>query len=424
MSALARIHYRTALLFLAAFLICIRTGTAQETPRTFAMPTRYHQVGPNPNALAAADLTDNGLLDIVTVDRGELFDTREERPANDEVSLLLAELPLDYTRRHPSLKTGFGPYAIAIANVDSLKWPDIIIVNFHASRQRDVSVFLNLKDEGVFRPLMFEVPDNLLNYHRHYDGEGVPMYTMPGLTDVVVRDITGDGLRDLIAAGWSSDVLVFMPGHRDKIFGAPRFMPAPGGPRALAPADLDGNQTTDLAVAMYATAEVALFKGDGQGDFVEYDRFPSRGALPTTIHVNDMNNDGKPDIVVSHAHTDDSIVVFYGDGPFSFSLSQEIMLGTDRGVLEHEIRDTAVADLTNNGRMDIVAACYASQRIIVLFNESEDSALPQRFRRETYTFSEGRPRALCVADFDNDGRPDIAAAFWETNTVGIMRNVR
>ncbi len=398
--------------------------SAQDGPRYFAMPTRYYQVGPNPNALAAADLTDNGLLDIITVDRGELYDPREERPANDEVSLLLAELPLDYTRRHPSLKTGFGPYALAVANVDSLKWPDIIVANFHAVRQRDISVFLNLKDEGVFRPLHFETPDDLLDYKRHYDGEGTPMYTMPGLTDIVVRDITGNGLRDLVATGWSSDVLVFMPGHRDKIFDAPRFMPAPGGPRALALADLNDNGVLDLVVAMYATAEVVVFKGDGQGEFTETDRFATRGALPTTIHVNDINKNGYPDILVSHAHTDDSIVIFYGDGPLSFPVSQEIMLGKDRHVLEHEIRDTAVADLNNNGRLDIVAACHASRSVVVLFNESDDSTLPQQFRREVYSFSESRPRAVYVADFDNDERPDIAVAFWETNTVGIMRNVR
>jgi len=397
---------------------------AESVPRAFALPTRYYQVGPNPNAIAVADLTDNGLPDIITVDRGELHDPREERPANDEVSLLLAELPFDYTRRHPSLKTGFGPYAIAIANVDGMKWPDIIIANFHATRHRDISVFLNLKDEGVFKPLEFKLPDDLLKYYRHYDGEGAPVYTTPGLTSVAVRDLNGDGLRDLLAVGWSSDVLVYMPGHGEKIFDQPRFMFAPGGPRDFALADLDGDGDTDLAVVMYATSEVALFKGNGSGDFDEHDRFPSRGSLPTTIHVNDINGDGILDIIVSHAHSDDSIVVFYGDGPFSFAVSQEIMLGKDRGVLEHEIRGAAVADLNNDGRTDIVAACYASQSVVVLFNESDDSSLPQRFRRETYTFADSRPRAICVADFDKDERPDIAVAFWESNTVGIMRNVR
>lgn len=408
----------------ALFVLLAVVAGGQNAGRSFAMPTRLYQVGPNPNAIVAADLTDNGLLDIVTADRGELHDPREERPANDELSILLAEQPLDYVRRHPSLKTGFAPYALVIANVDGLKWPDIISVNFHATRHRDVSVFLNLKDEGVFKPLEFKVNDDLLDYHRHRDGDGAPIFTMPGLTAAAVRDLNGNGLRDLVATGWSSDVLIVMPGHRELIFDEPYFIKAPGAPRALALADLDKNGAMDLAVAMYATSEIALFKGDGAGGFTEKTRFKSRGHLPTTIHVRDMNNDGLPDIVVSHMHSDDSIVIFYGAGPFSFPFSQEIMLGADRAVLEHEIRDLAVADLTGNGRMDIIAACHASSSVIVLFNESADNEKPQRFRRETYRFNEGRPRALCIADFDNDGRLDIAVALWDVNAVGFMRNIR
>ncbi|MCK5861248.1 MAG: VCBS repeat-containing protein [Candidatus Hydrogenedentes bacterium] len=413
-------------IWIAAFFLLtgMITATAQKVPPTFAMPSQYYHVGPNPNAIAAADLTGNGLPDIVTVDRGELHDPREERPANDEASLLLAELPFDYIRRHPSLKTGFGPYAIALSNVDGLKWPDIIIANFHAARHRNLSVFLNLKDDGVFKALEFEMPENLLSYHRHYDGEDMPMYTQPGLTAVAIRDLNNDGLRDLIATGWSSDVLVFMPGHEEKVFDAPRFMPAPGGPREFSLTHLDDDDLLDLAVVMYATSEITLFKGDDTGNFTEYDRFSSRGALPTTLQTGDINGDGKIDIITSHAHTDDSIVIFYGDKPFLFPLSQEIMLGEDRGVLEHEIRDIIVADMNNNGRLDIVAACYASRKITVLFNESKDNKLPQHFRRESYTFTDSRPRALWVADFDTDQRPDIAVALWESNTVGIMRNIR
>ena len=418
-----RSHRLHSILF-AGLLLFSGLAVGQGAARTFAMPSRTFQVGPNPHALAVADLTDNGLLDIVTADRGELHDPREERPANDELSVLFAENPFDYVRRHPSLKTGFAPYALAIANVDGLKWPDIIAVNFLATRNRHVSVFLNLKDEGVFKPLEFRVPEQGLNYHRHHDGDGIPLFTVPGLTSVLVRDLNGNGLRDLVATGWSSDVILVMPGHQEQVFDEPRFIPASGAPRALALSDLDGDGILDMAVAMYATSEVALFKGDGRGGFTPHTRFNSRGNLPTTVHLSDMNNDGRPDIVVSHAHADDTIVIFYGEGPFSYSVSQEIMLGKNRDVLEHEIRDVAVADLSGNGRMDIVAACHASGSVIVLFNESEGTSTRQQFRREAYQFNEGRPRALRVADFDNDGRPDIAVALWETNSVGLMRNIR
>lgn len=405
--------------------VTLVSAYAESGPRMFTVLPKSFPVGPNPCAIAIADLTDNGLLDIVTADRGQLHDVREERPANDEISLLIAEKPFAYTRKMPSLKAGFAPYALTIANVDGLKYPDIISVNFLATRNRHVTVFLNLKDEGIFSPLEFKMPEKGLNYYRHLDGDGMPLFAVPGLTSVAVRDINSDGLRDLVATGWSSDVIVVMKGSQDTVFGEPTFILLDGAPRALALSDLDGDGDLDLAVALYVTSEIALLRGDSRGNFEVYTRFKSRGSLPTAIHVNDMNNDGRPDIIVSHCHTDDSIVIFYGgEKPFDYAVSQEIVLGNNREELEHEIRDFVVADLNGTGRMDIAAACYGSASVILMVNHSSDAPLIQKYRMETYRFGEGKPRALRAADFDNDGKPDLAVALWGTNSVALMRNVR
>ncbi|MBW7864151.1 MAG: VCBS repeat-containing protein [Candidatus Hydrogenedentes bacterium] len=390
--------------------------------KTFAMPGRLISVGPNPCAVACRDLNDDGLVDIVTADRGLLADPRDERPANDELSVLIADKPMSFTRLTPTLKTGFGPFALDIANVDGLKWPDIIVASFHAVRHRDITVFLNIKTEGIFRPATFRIADENLGYFRHRDGEGVPVFTKPGLSAVAVRDVTGDGLRDLLATGWSSDVVVFMAGHAEQYFSEPKLINVPGAPRDLCVADFDKDGKLDFAVACQASAEVSLWRGDGHGVFTEKLRFPTRGNLPTTIRAADFNNDGKTDLAVSHSHTEDSIVVFYGDDALTFAVSQEITLGKDRTVLEHEIRDLVVGDFNGNGRPDMAAACFASGEVSVLLNTSKDAGVPQVFVRESYRFSDNRPRALAVADFDNDGKNDLAVALWDANAVGILRN--
>jgi len=381
---------------------------------------RLFPVGPNPSAIAAKDLNGDGLPEIITADRGPMTDPREERPANDELSLLIAQDALDYVRHHPSLKTGFAPYDIALANIDALKWPDIIVAGFMAVRHRDISLFLNIKHENLFKPVEFRIPDEALSYCRFKDGDGVPLFTVPGLTAIAVSDLNHDGLRDLIATGWSCDVLVFLPGHAQTYFGTPQFIPAAGAPVDIELADFDADGYTDLAVALYATGEIALFKGDAQAQYREVGRFPTRGRLPTKLKVSDINDDGRADLIVSHCHTDDAIVVFYGDGAFSFSVSQEIVLGSDREVLEHEIRDLAVADFDGNQRPDIAAACYASGRVAVLLNQTEDRARSRDFREESYSFEKARPRALCVADFDRNGRDDLAVALWDADAVGLL----
>ena len=400
----------------AALLLCAPAAGAQ----AFTRHGTLFRVGPNPSSIAAADLNDDGLPEIVTADRGELSNPREERPANDELSLLVAHPGLAYEKHHPSLKTGFGPYDVELANIDALKWPDIVVVSFHAVRHRNVNLFLNLKQEGIFEKVDFRMPEERLSYFRHGDGDGGGIFTTPGLTSLAIKDLNGDGLRDLVATGWSSDVLILMPGHAETHFAAPILLQAPGGPRDVAIADLNGDGRDDLAVALYATGEAAIFGGKGKLEFEEVARFPTRGLLPTTLRVSDVDRNGILDLAVSHAHADDSIVVFYGDGGFRYGVSQELMLGKDRLVLEHEIRDFVAEDITGDGKTDFAAACFASGKVIVLVNTSEDGALEQQFDREVYSFGEGEPRALCISDFNGDGKKDLAVALWGVDSVALL----
>lgn len=403
-----------AVVLIACLSTVAHTGVAQ----TFAATDSRIAVGPNPSAIVAVDLNGDGRPEIVTADRGTLADPREERPANDELSFFVAQEDGTYETQ-PPLRAGYAPYGIVVANIDALKAPDLVVASFHATRNRDISLFRNL-GENLFEASHYAVPDEQLPYTKMRDGDDRPLFVAPGITALVVQDMDHDRLRDVVATGWASDVLVFFPGVADTFLGTPRLTAAPGGPRDIKAADFDKDNETDLVTTMYSTAEVALWKGNGQGNFEEVTRFPSRGKLPHKVQVSDINGDGRLDLVVSHCHNDDSIVVFYGDGGFSFSTSQELTLGADRGLLEHEIRDIIVEDLTGDGRPDIAAACYASRQVIVLINQSRASALPQSFKRATHDFEKGRPRALCVADFNQDGIKDLGIALWEENAVRFL----
>ena len=376
------------------------------------------KVGPNPSGVAAADLNDDGIVDIVTVNTGTMGDPRQERPANDEVSVMIGAPGIEYTSE-PRLRTDFAPYTLALGNVDALKAPDIVVGCFMAVRHNDLWLFRNL-GEGLFEPSSFRVPEKGYTYKRMLDGDQRPVFTAPGITSLVLADFNKDGFRDVVAAGWSSDVLIYFPGVADKFFGDPTFTPAGDGPRDVKAADLNGDGALDLAVTLYASNEVGVWKGKGDGTFEPAGRFSSRGRLPNKLAAADINRDGKMDLVVSHCYSDDSIVIFYGEGDFSFSTSQEIVLGTDRSLLEHEIRDIVVADLDGDKRPDIAAACFASKEVNVLFNESPGSSIPQTFRRETYKFDAGRPRALCTGDVNKDGGPDLLVALWEENSVAFL----
>jgi hypothetical protein len=53
-------------------------------------------------------------------------------------------------------------------------------------------------------------------------------------------------------------------------------------------------------------------------------------------------------------------------------------------------------------------------------NRSKDARLPQSFKEERYAYKNGKPRALCIADFDEDGKPDLGVALWDANSVALL----
>jgi hypothetical protein len=381
----------------------------------------YLSVGPHPSAVVAADLNGDGFAEIITADRGRLRSPRDEVPANTEISMLTTTGELAYQRT--TYPVGFAPYALAVANVDARKALDVVVASFMDTRQRegqrDLTLMRNLGD-GIFSRDVFAVADDRILYKRALDADDHPAFATPGITSLLVEDMNGDGLRDAIATGWASDVLIFFPGDADTYFRSPRLVDAPGGPRDVATADFDGDGLPDLAVTLYMDDAIGLWRGEEDGQFEAVTRFDSGGRLPHRIRTGDIDGDGKVDMAVSHCDRDDSIRLFYGDGAFSFGLSQEILLGPDRDVIEHEIRDLLLEDLDADGRLDLAVACYASAKVIVFWNRTDGKASRQIFKREEYTFDRGRPRALCVADVNSDGKRDLVIALWEADAVTLL----
>ena len=75
----------------------------------------------------------------------------------------------------------------------------------------------------------------------------------------------------------------------------------------------------------------------------------------------------------------------------------------------------AIADFNRDGRPDIAAVAWSSDYLVVLANQGS-----RRFRQRKWTLPPG-PRDIAVADFDRDGKWDLAITLYSSNSVEILR---
>ena len=140
-------------------------------------------------------------------------------------------------------------------------------------------------------------------------GDNATGLRQPG--PVVLDDLNGDGIPDLIVANSGSNNVLVYPGLPDGNFG-----PALNGgrgfftgtnPAGITVADIDGDGRTDLVVANKGSNDISILLNRKQGDSITFVPGPrlKTGSGPTATVVRDVNSDGIPDILVSDSQSND-----------------------------------------------------------------------------------------------------------------------
>ncbi len=208
-------------------------------------------------------------------------------------------------------------------------------------------------------------------------------------------DVDGDGAVDAIVSNSTLSRIDVLLGDGMGGFGAPSPLPTPMAPDQVLVHDLDGDGDGDLVVDALVATPLFLYENLGALGFSLLATLHSGGGAGLALGVLDHDDDGAPDVAVL---TPSTVRVFHTDGALGLvPPAVDIPAPVEGGPASF------FADLDSDGTIDAVSAS-ATWGVIPLVGNPKRSArtvVPRSYE------SGPSPRDAALADLDGDGRLDL-----------------
>ena len=350
--------------------------------------------GTAPVAVAAADFNADGDQDLVSVDN-----------TTQKANVLFGNGTGGFTGG-PVLSLTTPPVAVVVGDFNGDGKPDVAVAGSpgNANGGTTVTIFL-ATGPGTFGL-----------------GQVTTVETGVGTNEPVALatgDFNGDGKLDVAVTEYSNGAVAILTGTGNGAFAAPALYNAGTLPTAITAADFNGDGRPDLAVTNTLVTSgnqsdnVSILIGDGGGTFSAGQNISINASGSTAVTAADFNGDGKPDLIVGNAGGTATVLVNSG-GTFTAGAMPQLA-GGSTGV--------AAADFNLDGFADFISvdggtAFSSGANSVSVVPGAGDAAVGASTDFDTGSM----PQGLAVADFNNDGKPDVAVADEGSGTIGILLN--
>ena len=238
----------------------------------------------------------------------------------------------------------------------------------------------------------------------HFGGvrsfEVVPLETVSETSaNASIGDVNGDGHLDIVIAKgrhWPVPSRVFLGDGRGH-FTPGRDLPSKATKTYSASlADMTKSGNLDMVLSNDEPDPKLVLANDGHGNFRVAATYGDPQWATRNVAVGDLDGDGFPDLAVANRMMPSYTCL--NDGQLHFKCTP--LPGTHISAAS-----IAISDVDGDGHNDVVLPCRDECQSYVYVNDGAGHF----DRRERWGPPDSSTRAMAVADFDGDGRLDIAA---------------
>ena len=170
-----------------------------------------------------------------------------------------------------------------------------------------------------------------------------------------------------------------------------------------------GNGKQDLAIANYGANTVSILLGNGDGTFTAQTPL-NTGSGPYSLTAGDFNKDGKLDLAVAN-FGDNTVSIFLGNGDGTFTPATTPTVGVGTAPVS-----VIAADFDRDGKLDLAVANQNDHAISILLGNGDGT-----FRAKVdYQAGTTDVAGLAVGDFNGDNKLDLAVTNPSSDTISVL----
>lgn len=231
------------------------------------------------------------------------------------------------------------------------------------------------------------------------------------LTPFAVADFNLDGKDDIVMFenNTNSDDKIFIFYSEGKTFSAPVIIKAYEALQSadLQPVDFNKDGKQDFIVSFMGNNELFLYLNSNAGFVLQ--RIPISRSLTDNLIINDINQDGNPDVLTSDYGV--AVSIYHGDGINKLTFIKNISA-------PNFIQELYADDISGDGLNDIIVVTTPNTKQIECFINDGGG----NFNNTPIEISQEPFKAISTFDFNQDGKKDIAVGVLDRSGFVILKN--